>query len=70
MSQVALVYGNPPPITDREVDALQYLAGYVVKKKLKKVKCHSNYASSENQAVICILDNAITKDDIEQKVIR
>ena len=64
-----ILKSDPPPITDREVDALQYLAGYVVKKILKKAKCHSNYSSAENQSVISILENAITKDDIEQKLI-
>ena len=57
---------NPSPITDREVDGLQYLSGYVIHKLLKKTKAKCNYNSVDNQAVIGILENAIQKDDSNQ----
>ena len=50
---------QPPTITEKEMDGLQYLAGYVVRKFLKKAKNHSNYLSAENQAIVTILNNAI-----------
>ena len=58
---------NPSsPITDREVDGLQYLSGYVIHKLLKKTKAKSNYNSVDNQAVIVILENATQKNDSNQ----
>ena len=60
---------NPTPITDREIGALQYLAGYVVKKMLKKARNSKNYSSLDNQAVIGILENAIADDDTHQPLI-
>ena len=60
---------NPTPIADREIGALQYLAGYVVKKMLKKARNSQNYSSLENQAVIAILVNLIAEDDSYQPLI-
>ena len=60
---------NPTPIADREIAALQYLAGYVVKKMLKKARNSQNYSSLENQAVIAILVNSIAEDDTHQPLI-
>ena len=57
------------PITVEENYALQYLSGYVVKTLLKKTKHRANYHSSENQAVINILQNTIVEDSSEQKLI-
>ena len=59
---------NPTPIADCEVGALQYLAGYVVKKMLKKARDSKNYSSLENQSVIGILENAIAEDDTHQPI--
>ena len=60
---------NPTPIADCEIGALQYLAGYVVKKMLKKARDSKNYSSIENQSVIGILENAIAEDDTHQPLI-
>ena len=60
---------NVLPITEEENDALQYLSGYVVKKLLKKTKQRANYHSSENQAIITILQHTIAEDSSGQKLI-
>ena len=60
---------NVLPITEEENDALQYLSGYVVKKLLKKTKQRANYHSSENQAIITILQHTIVEDSSGQKLI-
>lgn len=49
------------PITEMEMDALQYLAGYVVSKLLKKAESRNN-DSFENQAIISILSSAKAAD--------
>ena len=46
-----IVKPKPSPITDREIDGLQYLSGYVIHKLLKKTKAKCNYNSVDNQAV-------------------
>ena len=51
----------PSPITEIEIDALQYLSGYVVHKCLKKVKNNPTYNSVENQAIILVLDGMVDK---------
>ncbi|XP_065674680.1 uncharacterized protein LOC136091273 [Hydra vulgaris] len=50
---------EPKPISAKELDGLQYLAGYVVSKFLKKAKNSKNYQSAENQAIIAILKHSI-----------
>ena len=49
------------PISKCEIDALQYLSGYVVHKFLKKTKNNLKYNSQENQAVIVILESMVDK---------
>ena len=49
------------PISKCEIDALQYLSGYVVHKFLKKTKNNSKYNSKENQAIIVILESMVDK---------
>ena len=56
-------------ITDRELDGLQYLGGYVVSKLLKKVKNSPKYNTAENQFIISILTNAKSEDIASQKLI-
>ena len=60
---------NVLPIIEEENDALQYLSGYVVKELLKKTKQRANYHSSENQAIITILQNTKVEDSSDQKLI-
>ena len=50
---------TPSPIMESEVDALQYVAGYVVHKFLKKAKNNPAYDSIENQAIIFTLEAII-----------
>lgn len=50
---------TPLPITESEKDALQYVAGFVVHKFLKKVKNLPTFASPENQLIILILESMI-----------
>ena len=54
------------PITESEMDALQFLAGYVVKKFLKKYK-NSKYFKNY-QSLILLLESMLT-NDIKQKLI-
>lgn len=58
----SLSSSNPTPIADREIGALQYLAGYVVKNLLKKARGSSNCDSAQNLAVRSILENSIADD--------
>ena len=44
---------------ESEVDALQYVAGYVIHKFLVKARNNPGYNSEENQAIIMILDAMI-----------
>ena len=44
----------PPSVTKSEIDALQYLGGYVVHKLLKKTKNSPKNDSEENQAITSI----------------
>ena len=58
----------PPSITKTEIDALQYLGGYVVHKLLKKTKNSPKYKSEENQAIILVLESMVDNTR-EQKLI-
>ena len=53
---------TPTPISEKEIDGLYYLAGYVIQKLLKKVKNSKNFRSVENQALIVLLEGAIEKN--------
>ena len=50
---------DPSPISDTEKDALQYVAGYVVHKFLKKLKNNPTFASPESQSSILISESMI-----------
>ena len=52
----------PTPISEKEMDGLNYLAGYVIKKLMKKMKKHKYEKQAEKQAVISLLDGAIEND--------
>ena len=54
----------PTSVTKSEIDALQYLGGYVVHKLLKKPK----YKNEENQAIILVLESMVDNTR-EQKLI-
>ena len=56
-------------IINDEIGALQYLAGYVVRKFIKKSKNSPNYKSNENQNIIKILNNTITINTSDQELI-
>ena len=66
---IQFAHEEPIPISEKEIGGLQYLAGYVVKKLLKRVKNSIKYQSTENQAVIAVLSNAITTDISNQKLL-
>ena len=54
---------NPiKPISRVEMDALQYLSGYVVRKLVKKAR-NRNFSKRRNQAIISILENGIISDE-------
>ena len=58
----------PPSVTKSEIDALQYLGGYVFHKLLKKTKNSRKYNSEENQAIILVLESMVDNTR-EQKLI-
>ena len=58
----------PPPVTKSEIDALQYLGGYVIHKLLKKTKNSPKYNSEENQAIVLVLESMVDNTR-EQKLI-
>ena len=57
------------PISVREHNELQYLAGYVVFKLLKKIEKCKEYNSPENQCTVTILSGMRTEDFANQKLI-
>ena len=57
------------PISEREHNGLQYLAGYVVFKLLKKIEKCKEYNSPENQYTVTILSGMRTEDFADQKLI-
>ena len=59
----------PTPISEKEMNGLQYLAGYVVKRFLRRAKNSRKYQSAENQTIIGVLTNAIASDTLNQKLI-
>ena len=59
---------QPPPILECEIDALQYVAGYVIHKFVKKAKDNPAYKSLKNQALILVLETMMDSSR-EQKLI-
>ena len=57
-----------PSVTKSEIDALQYLGGYVVHKLLKKTKNSPKYNGEENQTIILVLESMVYNTR-EQKLI-
>ena len=58
------------PITDKEMDVLQYLAGYVVQKLLKKFKRGNNSISALHQSIVSLLNIMTLKNKEEHVLIR
>ena len=58
-----------PPVTEKEMGALQYLAGYVLKKMLKKTLQRKNHDTAKNQAIVRILHHATVDDWEDQKLV-
>lgn len=61
---------RPLEISTKELGSLQYLAGYVVKKILRKIKNHRDYKTSQSQAMIAALNSMTTKNFDDQKLIK
>ena len=49
----------PPSVTKSEIDAMQYLGGYVVHKLLKKTKNSPKYYSEEIQTIMLVLESMV-----------
>ena len=64
------VEARPTIISEKEMGGLEYLAGYVVKKFLKKIRNSSKYKTAENQALIAILENFKEENHDSQKLIK
>ena len=62
LNKIEVMKRLPTPISEKEMDGLNYLAGYVIQKLVKKFKKHHDKKQAEKQAVICLLDSAIEKD--------
>ena len=60
---------TPLPITEKEMGGLKYLSGYVIRKFLKQAKNSKHYTSIENQAIITILQNGITTEHTNHRLI-
>ena len=56
------------PITDKEMDVLQYLAGYVVQKCLKKLKRGKDSNSCLHQSILSLL-NKMTPENKEDHIL-
>ena len=61
LNKIEMMKRLPTPISEKEMDGLNYLAGYVIQKLMKKFE-KDDKKQSEKQAVICLLDSAIEKD--------
>ena len=57
LNKIEVMKRLPTPVSEKEMDGLNYLVGYVIQKLMKKFKKHD-----KKQAVICLLDSAIEKD--------
>ena len=58
---------KPKPINQKELDALQYLSGYVIITLLRIAKNSKTHMLCENQIIISILSNAILPDFAEKQ---
>ena len=58
---------KPKPINQRELDALQYLSGHVIRTLLKRAKNSKTHLLCENQIIISTLWNAILPDFAEKQ---
>ncbi|XP_047122388.1 uncharacterized protein LOC101236338 [Hydra vulgaris] len=52
------------PISAKELDGLQYLAGYILSKFLKKAKNSKHYQSEETQAITSILNHCVLEKNL------
>lgn len=51
------VPSQPKALTKPEIDGLQYLAGYVVRKLIKKSRNHKSFKSEKNQFYVTVLES-------------
>ena len=68
LNKIEVMKRLPTPISEKEMDGLNYLAGYVIQKLMKKFKKHRDKKQAEKQAVICLLDSAIEKDSTNDHI--
>ena len=65
LNKTELTERIPTPISEKEMDGLNYLAGYVIQKLMKKMKKRKDEKQAEKQAekqvVISLLEDAIDK---------
>ena len=57
------------PISAKEMDGLQYLAGYVVSRFLKRIKNSPNYMSESSQSLLSVLNNFVEENNTSQRLI-
>ena len=57
-----LAQGRPIGVSNKELDGLQYLSGYVVHKFFKRARNSPKYNGDINQAIIGVLTNFIRRN--------
>ena len=57
-------------LTQKDIDCIQYLGGYVIHTLYRKVRNSKNYATLESQQMESILLSARKDDDSEQNLVR
>ena len=57
------------PISAKEMDGLQYLAGYVVSRFLKRIKNSPNYMSESSQSLLSVMNNFVEENNTSQRLI-
>ena len=57
------------PLSDRDIDSLQYLGGYVLRSIFRKLKKSSKVDSSESQQMIAVLEASRIKVDTKHKLV-
>ena len=57
------------PLSDRDIDSLQYLGGYILRNIFRKLKKSSKVDSSESQQMIAVLEASRIKVDTKHKLV-
>ena len=64
-----LCWGWTVPLTERDMQALQYLSGYVIHSLVRKIHRFTNWRSTDSQALLTLLYAAKSDDFSSQRLI-